>query len=759
MKHVKQLLTIFLMVGVMFSIGLTAATQNARVIGGDPLRIIVYDDSTMHVEFNDAQCGLHQYNSNSKGSILWVDKVGSEHLRGWAGGYNTFQIYNDLEPIQFMPVSNTLTDLGDSFTVTTIYNAGLTGDIQVTQTVSYNNGDYFYKIEWAITHNGSEAYTGLRFRHGGDTSFMGGEPSIGHWGPGLGMVYLTNDQSTGLMGLYGALGFYGETPSPTDLYTEYLPENVLPYVLSRFDLNQSHYDTNHDAAYALEWKKDSLAPAESWTVTAFERFHCDGPRVEVTGEDGGGLCGTTVPVRFHVANFNPEADTYDLSVISQNGWTVSIQGSNPITIGAADYAVVDVDLTIPFPAYTPDVVTLTATSQTDGVITDSAGATIYVTCEGGGGCAEGVKALIVYPNGGEIFDLGDEITIVWTDENVPEPKDGLVRISLWKYESGVYTKVGRIAENIPVTQEAVVWTISQVWDSEIQSMIDVEPGATYVVKIREKGRGCHDYSDAVFTINPDPNPGGCPDGDKALVTAPTGEAYSIGDDMTIEWSAFNVPPGDPERLKISLWQYNPNVPGPEPYSKVGRIVDNVDVRQEIFLWENFTEVFLSEINSMINVVPGERYVIKIREKDRGCHHYSPEFNILPPPNPSALCPQGVKAELTFPNNGETLAVGQQITITWNNGPAPLGLVRLSLWANVSGAFVQVGRIAEDVSAADGSYSWIINQVYDSETTSWISVEPGAYLLKIREKGGPTSEYRRCHDYSDQWVTITDVVPQ
>lgn len=739
MRHVKQFLTIFLVVGVMFSFGLIAAVDNPRVIEGEPLRITVYDDSTMHVEFNRERCGGDQYNENSKGSILLVDKEGTNYVLGWGGGYNTFQLYGNLDQEQFTAVSNTLTTLGDTSTVVTVYNAGLTGDVQVTQTVTYTNGDIFYKIEWVVTNNGGETYTGLHFRHGGDTSFRGGEPSIGNWGPGLNMVYITKENSGDLMGLYGALGHYGETPSPASNFVERLPADVRNFMVYRNPLNNFYIDSNHDAAYGLEWLKDSLLPGESWTVTAFERIDdCEGdPRqgLVVTGENTGGVCGTTIPVTFYVENFRTVGDTYDLSVVSQNGWPVNIVSINPVTIGAADFAVVDVELTIPPLTLTPDVVTLTATSQSDNQITDSGDANIIVTCTQDR-CLD-----VLTPTEQDTAVCDEPLSITWFTF---EP--GLVKITLWQEdEFGVEQNLGVIGDNIDTSLGEYIWVAENL------------PGLTNIrpvrIKVKIKGTTCSDWSDYFFTTCND-NPE-CSEGDKALIVAPNGgETFNIGDDMTIEWSALNVPPGNPERVRLSLWTYDVNT----GYAKVGRIAENIDVRQEVIVW-NILEVYDSTTNTMINVQPGSNYVIKIREKDRGCHDYSDAvFSILPPPNPNDLCPSGAKAELTFPNTGETFSIGQQITITWSNGPAPLGLTRLSLWGNVGGDFVQIGQIADDVPAADGSYSWIINQVWESETNTWIPVTPGTYLFKIREKGGPTPDYRRCHDYPDEWVTITDVEP-
>ncbi len=884
MTFLKQVLTIFLIAGAILTTGLTAAVDNPLVIDGYPLRITVYDDSTMHVENN--QCGGPQYNENSKGSILLMY---GDKLRKWGGGHNTFVLYNEVEPLHFTPVSNTLVDTGNPFTfeIATVYLAGMTNEIQVTQTVSYVNGTPFYKIVWEVTNNGAETYTDLRFRHGGDTSFMGDDSSVGEWRPGPGMISVTKPGSPGFMGLYGADGLYGNVPSPADNYSEYPLENVIAYMTSYHYLRNQVEDTDeHDAAYALEWLNQSLAPGETWTVTAFERWDCGGPGLtgipEVTAEPAEG-CSETVTVHFNVRNWGPTVDAYDLTVTSQNGWSYTLTGDNPLTVNPDSFVPVDVELVIPL-TNTDDVLTLTAVSTSDPTLTASADAAIIADC----GCTEGNKALVDSPNNGEAFTMGEPMIIQWSTDGVPaEWQDGHVRLSLWKYNDDDtiplpdrYTKVGRInPDRQPVMAgEHPTWIINQVWDSETQSMIDVEPGDNYLIKIREMERGCHDYSDVVFSIRE------CLAGEKALIVYPNElsgtEVFNLGQELEIQWSADNVPPpttpGGQERVKLSLWTA-------DEQTKVGRItLPHVDVRQETFTWiisqvwdsenqamvdvnagtyklkirevdrgcHHFSDMFIingcidgrkalisypnggetfdlgqemtiewsdddvptppwppfgdtwevrislwqdvngqlmkfgriqpdninlasrqltwtidqvfdSELGAMKDVVPGTNYVVKIREKERKCHDYSDAVFTITGPAPADACPEGLKAEIDETNLNPAYAPTDDITIEWTNGPAPLGLVRLSLWSDENGDGVgdaQVGRIVDNIPAGDGTYTWTPSEIggvlhlFDSENAAWFPVEAGNYLLKVREKG-PLPDYRKCHDYSNFAITI------
>ena len=99
----------------------------------------------------------------------------------------------------------------------------------------------------------------------------------------------------------------------------------------------------------------------------------------------GGSAGTTLTYEHTVTNGGNSSDTFDLSVLSSQGWTVEILDEfgdpvSEVTLDAYSSTTVQVRVTIPPGASsgTEDETVLTATSQSDATVTDSATDTTQV---------------------------------------------------------------------------------------------------------------------------------------------------------------------------------------------------------------------------------------------------------------------------------------------------------------------------------------------------------------------------------------------
>ncbi|MFC1896694.1 hypothetical protein ACFL0Q_08585 [Thermodesulfobacteriota bacterium] len=278
-------------------------------------------------------------------------------------------------PDLFVPVTHTMPD---PWTIVTVFNAGDTG-VQTTQTVSYVNGNAYYRIEWQIANNGGQTFTDVRFFHGGDTYFAGDDSSIGHYDPLLNMVYLTNPDLSvsGIMGLYGGVG------SAADYYREgYFGSEVADVVWNIGQLDNQVRNDYHDAGYALQWNRATLSPGQTWTITAFEKW-TEAGLIQVLAPASQAIApGQTLTFPFTLQNFQNVTDTFDLQLQSSNGWTVNLPGGSTATVASGASETVNAQLTAPggVSEGVVDTLTLTATSQSDGSVfnSDATSATVEI---------------------------------------------------------------------------------------------------------------------------------------------------------------------------------------------------------------------------------------------------------------------------------------------------------------------------------------------------------------------------------------------
>jgi len=128
---------------------------------------------------------------------------------------------------------------------------------------------------------------------------------------------------------------------------------------------------------------------------------------------------------------------------------------------------------------------------------------------------------LITPNGGESWCIGKTYEIKWNSSQV----QGNIILKLQKGN----TLLGSIAWNIPNTG-TYSWTIN-----DIQG-IPIEPGNDYRVIVRSKDdHYIEDISNANFTINPEPCPGGI-----SLEKPNGGESWNIGDTYDIKWNSNQV---------------------------------------------------------------------------------------------------------------------------------------------------------------------------------------------------------------------------
>jgi len=207
-------------------------------------------------------------------------------------------------------------------TITTVFTAD-SGRVRITQTTTLLPGNNYYKMQWDITNTGSKTYRNVYFTHGEDTYLDGDDDGYGHFSDPLRMVYV----SSVVLGSANTMGLYADPTTPFNYYFEGDYQDNFQR-MREWTLNNSvNSTTKHDSGYSIGWKKapsSSLAPGETWTIIAYEKF-ISSVGVEVLAPAGqAGSRGGTLEYAFEVRNVTTIPGTFNLTAETAGLWPVSV---------------------------------------------------------------------------------------------------------------------------------------------------------------------------------------------------------------------------------------------------------------------------------------------------------------------------------------------------------------------------------------------------------------------------------------------------
>ena len=238
------------------------------MIDGSPLDVITQDGLAMAVYYN----GAYQfYRDTDGGTFLTIDGViyGTTPAAGGA-----------LAPIPFTPVSNSAVSgsgtRADPFTIVTVASAGTTG-VQVTQTTTYVNGDFYYGVDWTIANTGSATHE-VRAFYAADLylNFPGNDLDFGYgiYDPASGAVGITSNDR---MNIQVLIPF-----TPVTAYEEASYDTIWSNIGSGSSagpgMNNTFDPAYTDGGAALQWDR-SLAAGASTNIHFHGAF---GPATEIT---------------------------------------------------------------------------------------------------------------------------------------------------------------------------------------------------------------------------------------------------------------------------------------------------------------------------------------------------------------------------------------------------------------------------------------------------------------------------------------------
>jgi hypothetical protein len=146
---------------------------------------------------------------------------------------------------------------------------------------------------------------------------------------------------------------------------------------------------------------------------------------------------------------------------------------------------------------------------------------------------------VTSPNGGESWPLGAMRPITWTADGI-SGSDTPTTVSILLVRNG--SKVGLIAENVPLAAGSFPWTVGQFQGGTAPA------GSGYSVIVSGSAGG-EDVSNAPFTITSGPGLPPPPAPVVLRLTAPNGgEEWRLGSAQTISWTATNLT----DQVKLEL---------------------------------------------------------------------------------------------------------------------------------------------------------------------------------------------------------------
>ena len=309
--------------------GINSAQASDTKLGGIPvegnLEITVHDDGSIGItRFISEQWQNQIYSWDNKGSRLQLGGTG--YSLGYFAGSPAVLVSN--------------TKLSEN-QITAVWTAG---GMRITLDVTYQNGAAFLGLRWALTNESGNTMSDIRFFHGEDTYYFGGDNGAGYW-----------DAPNNTIGVQKHVGGELRRMSLQPVNIPYAYDSMHYYLVFN-DVNAGALTNTIDAnestdnGYALEWRKDSMQNGEAWTITAYEKFaDVSVGTVSVTAPtlrecNIGGTCDLT----YTVINISKSTANVDLSLISSDRWPAEIISPEAsIIIPAGGSQAVIVRVTVP----------------------------------------------------------------------------------------------------------------------------------------------------------------------------------------------------------------------------------------------------------------------------------------------------------------------------------------------------------------------------------------------------------------------------
>lgn len=281
-KLVLGMLVIFMLTTASAFASPSYQQPDTKRIEGSPIDIEVGSNGSIQVYHEETGTRGAAYGTADSGFFLAIrgadgnyassDIYGSElHTHGTSGGSSAFAngggTVTGLSLVSHTGPTGAGT-IVDPFKVVTNQTLNGSGaNLGVVQTVSYINGNDYFRQDWAITNNGNSE-TCFKAYHAADIFFAGSDTGAGYYNAATGSVGGKGTKTD------GSDWFMVFTPvTPATHYQEglYHSPGIWSAVHTAADLNDSIDPNVVDNGIALQWNK-CVQPGETLTITDLWSF-------------------------------------------------------------------------------------------------------------------------------------------------------------------------------------------------------------------------------------------------------------------------------------------------------------------------------------------------------------------------------------------------------------------------------------------------------------------------------------------------------
>jgi LPXTG-site transpeptidase (sortase) family protein len=356
----------------------TITADPIEVLGGTPiegnLRITVFNNGSIGVErYTSGSWQTQIYNwmndpYSSKGFFL-------QHSEEKYGAYYYSILHRQPDSPKYncdngstnRVVSN-ISNTKEGNTITSVFrgtNESGISEFSIIQKVTYSNGDPYFHLSYEIENISETVLSDIRFFHGDDTFLLGGDRGAGYWDASNTTTGVQKNDGSGNLQV---MALQAVTPPYAYESRYFLSTWKAVTCYGNLEINPTiaiNPDPTVDNAYALEWRKATLAPGEVWKIDAYEKFRnlsigeliVTGP--VVTECQAGDDC----QMAFTVSNPGLTTVEASLSTSNDHPWTTTVTNpTSPITLLAGTSQNVTVKVSVPgdTPQDTTANITLTA---------------------------------------------------------------------------------------------------------------------------------------------------------------------------------------------------------------------------------------------------------------------------------------------------------------------------------------------------------------------------------------------------------------